>query len=93
MACALFRRIGLFRVGSTDKVVYTNVIQIGKLDQYINGIIQHSDLILGVRILADPKVFSDLLLCVTIVDSQAADILKFHNLVAHNITQINDTIS
>ena len=93
MACALFRRIGLFRVGSTNEIVYTDVVQVSKFDQNVDGVVQYTDLILRIRILADPKVFSDLLLRVTIVDSQAADVLKFHSFIAHNITPIYDTIS
>ena len=89
----LFLGIGLFLVGSTKEIVYTDIVEICQFYEYIHRIVQNSDFILGIGILADSQILTNLLLCITLVDPQIADILIFHYFIAHRITRKYHTIS
>ena len=51
----LFPGIGLFLVGSTQKIVYTDSIEICKCVQHGNGNVQPAQLIIGICGLMHPK--------------------------------------
>lgn len=65
----LFFRIGFLFACSAYQIVYTGAIQVSQLDQDINGVIQHTNFVLGIGILADSKIIADLLLCIPIIAS------------------------
>ena len=89
----LFLGIGLFFIRQTEQIICTDVVKLSQLDDHVYGIIQHTDLILRIGVLADTEVLPDLLLCIAPVDPQIADIFKFHNFVSHYITRNHNTIS
>ena len=82
----LFLGVGIFLVRSAEQVIGTDIVEICQLDNDIHRIIQYTDLVLRVGVLADAKIFTDLFLRIAVVDSKAANVFKFHDFVAHSIT-------
>ena len=84
---SLFLRIRLFSTGSAQQIVYTDIVEVCQLYESIDGIIQNTDFVLGIGILTDSKIITDLLLGISVINSQTADVFEFQDFIAHIITQ------
>ena len=72
---------------AAEQIIDADAVKIGQRDERVYGIIQRTDLVLRIGILADVQQLRDLLLCVIMVDPQIADILVFQNFPSHEITR------
>ena len=72
---------------AAEQIIDADAVKIGQRDERVYGIIQRTDLVLRIGILADVQQLRDLLLCVIMVDPQIADILVFQNFLSHEITR------
>jgi len=70
-------------IRSSDQIVQTDMVKVGKLDQHIHRIFQHTDFVLGICVLADSQILSDLFLRISMIDAKIAYIFKFQNFIAH----------
>ena len=89
----LFLWIWRLYVRAAEQIIDADAVKIGQRDERVYGIIQRTDLVLRIGILADVQQLRDLLLCVIMVDPQIADILVFQNLVCHEITRYDFIVS
>ena len=73
----LFLWIWRLYARAAKQIIDADAVEISQRDERVHGIIQRTDLVLRVGILADVQQLRDLLLCVIMVDPQIADILVF----------------
>ena len=83
----LFLWIWRLYARAAKQIIDADAVEISQRDERVHGIIQRTDLVLRVGILADVQQLRDLLLCVIMVDPQIADILVFQNFLSHEITR------
>lgn len=84
--CLSFLGIGVFHCGSSKEVVGADTVEFCQCDNGINRIIQNAHFVLGIGVLTDSQILRNLFLRVSPVNSDTADILVFHNFIAHIIT-------
>jgi len=82
-----FLGIWFFQGGSAQKIIGTDTIKISQFADCVYRIVQYTDFILGVSVLADPQMCGYSFLGVATVNSQIADIFELQNFVSHSITQ------
>ena len=75
----LFPGIGLFLVGSTQQIVYTDSIEICKCVQHGNGNVQLAKLIIGICGLMHPKQVGKLFLLEISVFPHITQTVLIHN--------------
>ena len=85
--------IRFLTAGSTQQIINADIVKICKNHQSIHRIIQNTQFILRVSILADAQLLRYLFLRIAVINAQIADIFEFHNLISHHITQEKHTIS
>ena len=83
----LFLWIWRLYARAAKQIIDADAVEISQRDERVYGIIQRTDLVLRIGILADVQQLRDLLLCVIMVDPQIADILVFQNFLSHEITR------
>ena len=91
--CLFLSGIGLFFVGKTQEIVYADSIEGCQPDQNVDGVVQNTNLILRVGVLTDTQILADLLLRISVVDPQVADVFKFQDFIAHLYHPEKNTIS
>ena len=83
----LFLGIRFFYIGAAKEIIGTDIVKISKFYNSIHRIIQNTNFILRIGILADSQMFCNLFLRIAIINPYTSDIFIFHHFITHIITQ------